>query len=455
MSTTHATTRAVRVPAQRQALARSPQRRDVFIDVIRVLAVFAVVAQHWIMPTLAFKDGDLRAGNAFAEPGAWAITWLSQVMPLIFFAGGAAAAMAIRRRQQTGNFAPFSWASNRIVRLAWPVIPLAAVWLPLPHILASLGLDAALLDRGASIVGQLLWFLAVYVLLAALTPALSRVHHACRGAEIAALAAAAIAVDVVRFGWFDGAAVVGYANVFFVWAAVHQVGIAYGFGHLTWVKRPAAWTLAAVGFAATAFIVTSGPYVPSMIGMPGEPMSNMNPPTAVLLSLAVGQIGLALALKPGLERWARGTEIADALDKVLPRLMTVYLWHMPALVVVTAIAVIGLGFETPDPFGAEWREAMPMWFAALAAALATFTTAFGRFEHPPKHGPIFRRPRHLPHAVIVSTVLIGLGMLVLTIVGFQRHSIAPVAVAAIGLGIALLRPDLLPGSFSIPQIRKA
>ena len=85
-----------------------------------------------------------------------------------------------------------------------------------------------------------------------------------------------------------------------------------------------------------------------MIGMPGAPVSNMSPPTVLLAFLAVGQIGLLLAFRPQLNALAERPGIGHALGWLGARFMSVYLWHMPALIVVAGVTVYGLGYETPD-----------------------------------------------------------------------------------------------------------
>lgn len=434
-------------------------RRDRFIDVLRVFAIVAVVTQHWLMPVLSYDDGYLATGNALTTDGVWAITWISQVMPLVFFAGGAAAATSLRHRYRTaGHSAATSaaWLSDRVRRLAWPAFPLLAVWLPLPHLLAGLGLPVQPVAAAAHVAGQLLWFLAAYVVVIALTTTLLRAHRRWHGLEIAALASCAVMVDLIRFSMADGpggAEAVGYANVLFVWATLYQVGLAYGCGGLGRLRSRTAWKTAGAGLAVTALAVSFGPYPLSMIGMPGTPLSNMNPPTAVLLAVGAGQLGLAFALRPFLERWAAGAPVARALDVLSRRLMTIYLWHTPALVVVAGVAVVGLGHDTPEPFSEQWREQLPWWLLALGAVLAVLVQVFSRFEHPRR-----RTVGAAPWRVWVATVLIGAGLLTLTVSGFAPldggvlRPDAPVAGAsAVVVGTALLRIHRLPGSFTLDR----
>lgn len=434
------------VPRARPATHRDrPKSRDRFVDVLRVAAILVVVAEHWLMPVLAYQDGRLTTGNALAAPGAWAITWLSQVMPLVFFAGGAAAAWSLRARQaRLGTTAgdrsvSRAWLADRLIRLAWPVLPLAAVWIPLPYVLGAIGVPAQPIELGARLVGQLLWFLAAYVVVIALTPVLQAAHRRWAGWEIGALAAAAVGVDALRFA-FDAEAL-GYANVVFVWAAVYQVGIAYASGRFSAIAGRRALVVAAAGFGVTALAVAVGPYPTSMIGMPGTPMSNMNPPTAVLLALAVGQLGLALAARPFIERWAAQARVARGLDALSKRSMSLYLWHTPALIVVAGLTIVGFGLSTPEPFSSGWRWGAPLWLATLAGVLALTVRGVARFEHP-RLRSVGRVPGTA--AVGLATILVGIGMLTLTVEGFTpaaQGSPPPALWASISLagGVALLR----------------
>ena len=123
------------------------------------------------------------------------------------------------------------------------LLPLAAVWLPLPHVLMTLGVPEQPLEVGARLTGQLLWFLAVYLIAVTATPYLLRLHAAHGWRVVAVLAAAAVLTDVVRFS--TGVDALGYANIVFVWLAVHQLGFLYAGGRL---RLPV--LMAAGGFGA-------------------------------------------------------------------------------------------------------------------------------------------------------------------------------------------------------------
>lgn len=414
-------------------------QRDTFLDVVRAGAILAVISQHWLMPVLSYTDGRLATGNALATPGWAAITWLSNVMPLVFFAGGAANFISFQRAASARD-----WLAGRIGRLLLPVLPLTAVWLGAPVLLRDFGAPEQPVQVAGAIAGQLLWFLAVYLLAVLATPLMAAAHRRWGLAVPAALGGIAVLVDVVRF---EGFGLFGYANAVFVWLAVHQLGFHYVDGKLGSLNRKPALAVAAAGFGVTALLVAFGPYPMSMIGMPGSPVSNMSPPTAVLVSLAVGQIGLALALRPQLRALAARPTAGAALQWIGARFMSVYLWHMPALVIVAGVSVLGFGYATPEPGSLRWLAAAPLWFAAAGVVLIGLLRVFGRFEtrRIPMTAPA-------PASRLVAAALVGsIGLLGLAARGFTAPLDGgvldgPLPWAAIVLSSALLASRRSPAT---------
>ncbi|MET8853584.1 acyltransferase [Amycolatopsis sp. NPDC004625] len=384
--------------------------RDRFLDVVRAGAILAVIAQHWTMPVLSYADGHLATGNALATPGWWVVTWLSQVMPLVFFAGGAANLISFRRAGSTRQ-----WLGARLKRLMVPVLPLMAVWLVMPDFLRGLGVPPQPLQVASAIAAQLLWFLAVYVLVVLLTPLMVAAHRRWGLKVPLVMGVAGVLVDVARFNDFG---YIGYANAVFVWVAVHQLGFHYVEGRLGSLTRRAALTLSAAGFGVTALMVAFGPYPASMIGMPGAPVSNMSPPTVLLAFLAVGQIGLLLAFRPQLNALAARPGVGSALGWLGARFMSVYLWHMPALIVVAGVTVYGLGYETPAPGTVFWLVMAPAWFAVCGLVLLGLLRLFAHFEmQRDTAGVAVGIPQ-----LVVAGVLISGGLL-----GLAAHGFAPLS----------------------------
>ncbi|MEV4183170.1 acyltransferase [Streptosporangium canum] len=414
----------------------APPGRDVFIDVLRLFGMALVVLQHWSMPVLSFADGRISTGNALSAGGAWVVTWISQVMPLVFFAGGAANAISWRGAVRRGGTVP-AWLAVRLRRLVWPVLPLAAVWLPLPHLLQALGIPEQPVVTASRLAGQLLWFLAVYLVAVAVTPSMLRLNMVYGWRVPVVLTAGAVAVDVARFT--TGLEVVGFLNIALVWLAVHQLGFLYADGRL---GRP--WVMALTGYGLAAALVAFGPYPGSMIGMPGAAVSNMAPPTIALLAVAFGQIGLALALRGWIVALAEWPGVARVIAWAAPRMMTVYLWHMSALAVVTGVVVVGLGISTPEPGTSAWLSGWPHWLLMLALAMSPLLRCFARFETPPQASPYAGGMAR----IVVALALAGAGLLVLTAIGFVPGT-APLLGAGMlvaGLALTWSAPRLQPAA---------
>ena len=421
------------------AATRVLPTRDRFIDLLRLGAMALVVLQHWLMPVLTLEGDVLHTDNAFAADWVWPVTWFSQVMPLVFFAGGAAAGMSLRRRTDHGA----AWSARRLYRLAAPVLMLAAGWLPLTPVLIAAGLPAHPVHTGARYVGALLWFLALYSLISVLAPLLVRLALRARGLDVVVLATGAVGVDLARFvlGMADELA---YVNVLLVWGAIHQVGVHYAAGRLWWLRDSWALTVALGGFTVVAVAVGTGPYPLSMVGMPGDATSNMGPPAAVLLALAAGQLGLAFALRPAALRWADRPLVRAAIDRLSTVVLTAYVWHTPALVLVGGVALLGLGLDTPEPFSATWYRGLPLWLGALTVVLVGAVRVFGRCEQ-------WRVPRSAagPARLTLATVLVSGGLLGLTLTGFapdpRLGAGAPWAASlsvAVGLIVLTRRPTI-------------
>ncbi|GAA3022296.1 acyltransferase family protein [Streptosporangium longisporum] len=394
------------------------------MDVLRVFGMALVVLQHWSMPLLSFDEGRIVTGNALATGNAWAITWISQVMPLVFFAGGAAGAISRRSAARRGD-TPAAWLAGRVRRLAWPVLPLAAVWVPLPHLLTALGMPAQPVETASRLAGQLLWFLVIYLVAVAATTPMLRLNAVYGWRVPAVLAAAAVAVDVLRFA--GGLEVAGLPNTVLVWLAVYQLGFLYADGRLT---RP--WAMALGGYGTAAVLVAFGPYPASMIGMPGA-VSNMAPPTVALLAVGVGQIGLALALRRWIVSFARWPGVSRALGWASERMMTLYLWHMSALFVIVSVVVVGLGISTPAPGTSAWLSGWPHWLLLLALAMWPLLRGFGRFESPPAGRPFTGGAVR----AATATVLVGAGLLTFTVTGFVPGVAPLVGAGALVAGLAL------------------
>jgi hypothetical protein len=76
-----------------------------------------------------------------------------------------------------------------------------------------------------------------------------------------------------------------------VWALAHQLG--YFYERLVAAPRRFAWSLTLGGLFAMLGLTNMGLYPRSMVGVPGEDISNMAPPTLCIVALTLLQVGLS------------------------------------------------------------------------------------------------------------------------------------------------------------------
>ncbi|TDQ54256.1 acyltransferase family protein [Actinorugispora endophytica] len=400
--------------------------RDLFLDALRLFVIALVVLQHWLMPVLSYSGQTLGLGSVLTAPGAFTLTWVAQVMPLIFFVGGTANAMSWGGVRRRGGTLP-GWLARRLRRLAWPVVPLAATWLVLSSAYLVWGAPEQPFTVAAKVAAIPLWFLAAYLMVVALTPLAGLAERRYGWWAPAALLAAAVAVDLLRFT--TGVSELGYLNVAFVWIGVYQLGFRYAGGALT---RTPSLVMTVCGFGIAIALAAFGPYSLNMTGVFAVEASNVNPPTLVLAALAAGQIGTAMLLRGRILAWTDHRLPVRLLDWARPRLMTVYLWHLVPMAVFTGVAVVGAGVDTPSPFGLAWLGWSVLGIVVMTPMLWPLVQWTARFEEPPRVA--YGSPGLV--RVIVAGLLIAGGLLTLTIVGFQA-GVAPLS-ALLALVVGLL-----------------
>jgi len=404
-------------------------RRDVFVDAVRALATLCVLTAHWLMADATWDGEYLEIGNALAHGAGWVVTWVLQVLALLFFAAGASAAYGLHRAPdspratvaRSGVVGRRSLASElgeggrlvwqRLPRLLRPVAVFVGAWAAAIGVLLAVGLPGDAVRTLATLAPQLLWFLAVYLVLVALTPLLRRALHAAGWWAVGALVTAPLVVEALRFG--AGLERLALVDVVLVWAVPYAIGLLYADARagLQVVRRgrvvpvavlPRPAVLAGAGLAAAALaalLVAVGPYPVSLVGMPGDTLSNLGPPTAPVVLHGVALVAMALAARGPLTRWADGRGRA-VVRAIAARSMTVYLWHLTAMIVVVAVVLVGLGERLPVPGSADWWGSRPVWFGAFALVLLGITRLVGRFEDAPRATP--RRPGQHPGRALLT-----------------------------------------------------
>ncbi|MFJ6424315.1 acyltransferase family protein [Streptomyces hydrogenans] len=409
----------------RELAAATPAGRDRYVDLLRVVSLGVVVLGHWLMAAVT-ADG---VGNLLAVvPELQAATWALQVMPVFFFVGGFAHALAHRSRPRYADF-----LRARLRRLLRPTMVFVAVWGAAALVLQTAGADGGLTGVALRLVTQPLWFIGIYLAMVACTPPLLRAHERYGWGAFAALAGAAAAVDALRFA--AGVPYVEFLNFAFVWLAVHQLGFLRADGM---IRRPA--LLAGAGLAGAAALVALGPYPLSMVGMPGEKVSNMAPPTLALLCHGLWLIGAVELLKGPGTRFAARARVWRCVVAANGVAMTAFLWHLTAMLGVYG-AMLGLGVRLPAPATAAWWTQLPLRLAAAVLLTALLVAVFRRFEAP---APVPRTGGSGPLAALGITLAL-LGVLGLSMTGLggllDGHTATLVAVritapAAVAMALA-------------------
>jgi hypothetical protein len=119
--------------------------------------------------------------------------------------------------------------------------------------------------------------------------------------------------------------------------------------------------------------------------------------------------------------------------------MTVYLWHITALIALVGLAMLagGIGLKAA-PGEAAWWLWRPVWIVALLLAMPAFLAVFGRFETSSRR-PGSRPPGPLRAVLGAGVTCAGLTFLALHGAGAGNLlgvNLAPALLALFGVGLA-------------------
>ena len=358
--------------------AKAPPTRNRYVDFLRALSIMAVVTGHWLVAAPAITpDGAVSGGHLLGIlPWTQWLTWGFQVMPLFFLVGGFSNGTSWAATTAKGG--TFSdWYGGRLQRLINPVMPLFLVWSVFALSGTALGISRDVVKMAAQLALVPVWFLAVYLIVSAIVPLSHAAWRRWGMGSFWALVAGAGLVDYAAIA--RGVPYVNWFNFLFVWLAVHQLGYAWSEGRFA--NRGKAVALGLGGLAVLGALIKFGPYPVAMIGVPGNDLSNSMPPTTALLALGIAQAGLALALEVPMRRLLDKAGLWTATVLMNGMIMTIYLWHLTAfvLVVVAAWLAGGAGLHS-EPGSGEWWLLRPLWFGLYIATLLPLIAAFARFE---------------------------------------------------------------------------
>ena len=394
----------------RALAARTRPTRNRYVDFLRGASIAVVVLGHWLMaaPTVATGERFTLSDMLHVAPWTQWLTWVFQVMPLFFIVGGYANAASLESAARAG-VGYGRWVSHRLQRLVRPLVPFVLVWCGLALVARRVGLSEGLVRAGSQVAFVPTWFLAAYVILVLVAPPMHRLWRRWGMASFWALVVAAALVDVARRA--PGLRLVGWVNYAFVWLAIHQLGYAWRDGTLARGTRGVTFALG--GLAALVVLVGLASYPVSMVTVPGEGLSNSNPPTLALLALGVTQAGLVLLVEAPARRLLERARVWTLTVFVNGVIMTLYLWHATVMVLLVALAElpggVGLHFIPGTP---TWWATRAPWLLALLVALGAFVAVFGRMEArvAPSKGPPPAAWRSVGGALALCVGLTALGV---------------------------------------------
>ncbi|HEX6336869.1 MAG TPA: acyltransferase family protein [Jiangellaceae bacterium] len=370
---------------------RTPADRERYVDFLRVFSIAIVIIWHWSLSVIFWNGERFVMPNPIDQvPGGWLYTWVLQIVPVFFIVGGYANYASWEGSRRRGEPWPVL-LRHRLSRLLAPVLVFGGVWLVFELSVHALVAEYPGVLTYAWIVFTPLWFVAVYAGVVALVPLTAALHVHAKWATVACLAALVVASDVGRFtldvealGWF---------NTAMAWVLIHQFGYFYRDGTLLRLDLAGAAAVAAAGAGVLAAITTVGPYPRSMVSTPGQEFSNILPTTVAIPAVGLLQLGILLLARKRVSRWL---EKVDAWRMVIAAnsvVLTVFVWHMTALLVVLVLYRAIGGELLAFPSRAWWDQRW-FWLVAPALVLALFVAAFGRFETsglPPSRGRVRRR----------------------------------------------------------------
>lgn len=334
--------------------------RDPYVDLLRAFSLLVVVAWHWVFTVIIWRPDGPHASNPIGTTsGLWLATWVLQVMPVFFMIGGFVHAGAWAHRR--GGYLRF--LRGRLARLLGPASVAVVVVTTLGFVADHVSGGIEWMPSAVVLILSPLWFLAVYAALVVLTPLAAWAHRHFGELTLIVLAGSSVLLDIARLrhSW----APASILSWFVVWGFCHQVGFSYN--RILAAPRRFAWALVlSAGFALVG-LTNMGAYPRSMVGVPGEPISNVGPPTACIVALCVLQVGLVVLVRNRALALSARPIPARVVSWVSANSMPLYLWHGLGMAVAYS-AVVASGIEVPETTSAAWWAQRPLWAVLPAAA---------------------------------------------------------------------------------------
>jgi hypothetical protein len=374
--------------------------------VLLMLGESAVALAHW-------------AGAA--QPWLWPFTWLAQLAPLFFFAGGHANAGGWREALADGE-GYRHYLAHRASWLLRPALIFAVVALVVPLALELLGIPAGTNASVMQIALHPLWLLGVYLMTMIATPVMLALHRRAPGATVSGLLGLTVLGELT--GSWLGSPLPRYAATLGVALLAQQLAFVHADG-----ARPDRRTLLTASTSGLvglglASVLNGTPL--TLLGSAGAPSALAAPAWSVLL-LGLVQLSLLGLLAGPLDRVVQRPRVVRAVQFALRAPMSLYLGFLSAMLLLVAVVYLPAKLaHSPAKLAhsVDWlfrpRAVVALAMLAGPAALVFWWFERLRWLEPGRGGPVRQvgRPGRWSALLGRSATALGVGYATLGLFGF-------------------------------------
>ena len=392
-----------RPTAHHPVLDETEQAQAHSMSLLRILSLTGIVLGESLLAFVMRDD---------SEPAwAWPFTWLLQLVPLFFLAGGHSNLLAWRAVE--GHYV--TYLASRVGWLIRPALGFVIAWLVIPLSLELLRAPESAVAAFSRLIVQPLWLLGLYLLVVAATPLMHRLHKA-----LPVVTPMVLLAGVAGLGFVGGslAAHVGGVLVALLFA---QLAFHYADRTLWRIPRPVLLGVAAAAFAGLVLLTVFGAQPKLQLAEPTG-YAAFAPSIAGVLLIGIVQTALvALPREPGLRALSTSAPArVAAVVRAAP--MTVYLVYLCAMLVLEGL--VGVASRAT---GIGWLTQPRTIFAVGLIAMPTLL-AFLWFERrppaapEPATGPPPRRGWQDTLAAILGVAYGALGVVGFSVAGLSGWS---------------------------------
>lgn len=335
--------------------------RDPFLDVLRSVAMACVVFNHYFFVFYVWNPDGGYTQKIQTMGYPW-VTWpFVFELAAFFFVGGA----VIQRSAATMPFAKF--ATRRVWRLSVPFAAALLSGLLIGVLLKGAGVPACKPGNGSllGIVPYLscpaqfwiepLWYMLIFIPLTLVSPLLVRIYT---GRHRWLLIVGVIAlVGLSDLSFFKSGTALPTSEL--AWLVPWLLGFSYADGGLTRIRRKVLLAAGATAFAATVLLIGFGPYS-SVLGA--------YPRSLETVSQALISVPILVAFREVIGSWVDKGPVGWCVRVIGPRMMSVFVWHEPAMaIVVFAVAIFQI--RLADDVGLAWLLQKLPWAAVSLGVL--------------------------------------------------------------------------------------